>query len=209
MRAAVREETPRARAKREQIRNGARRLFLRHGFAQTTTEAIAAEAGVSKQTLYVYYPSKESLLRDVLQQVIDTVPAAQLDLPPARQEADGHGALRDALIRMGTAIVKAGMEPDYLALMRVIIAETPRLPQLGDLYRSTIPERGWQRIADTLKQAEAQGLAHIHDQDVAVRMFIGPLITYMLLDGLLADAPRMPGPAQIEAIVDTFLKAIV
>ena len=44
---------PRARAKKEQIRAGAQRLFLDKGFAATSTDAIAAEAGVSKQTLYV------------------------------------------------------------------------------------------------------------------------------------------------------------
>jgi AcrR family transcriptional regulator len=58
--------TPRARAKREQIRAGAQRVFLSRGFAATATDAIATAAGVSKQTLYVYSPSTEELFADVL-----------------------------------------------------------------------------------------------------------------------------------------------
>ncbi|MBD0354642.1 MAG: helix-turn-helix transcriptional regulator, partial [Rubrobacteraceae bacterium] len=55
---------PRARAKRDQILDGARRVFLRDGFAGASTDDIAAEAGVSKRTLYAYYPSKEDLFVD-------------------------------------------------------------------------------------------------------------------------------------------------
>jgi TetR/AcrR family transcriptional repressor of mexJK operon len=55
--AQPKELTPRARAKRDQIREGAQRVFLERGFAGTSTDAIASEAGVSKQTLYAYYAS--------------------------------------------------------------------------------------------------------------------------------------------------------
>src|SRR5438067_11941488 len=70
--------TPRARAKRDQIRAGAQRLFLERGFAGTSTDAIAATAGVSKQTLYAYYPSKEELLADVLRHLIHEHPRHRL-----------------------------------------------------------------------------------------------------------------------------------
>ena len=60
---------PRARAKRDQILAGARRVFLRDGFAAASTDAIAAEAKVSKRTLYVYYPSKEELFAGVMREL--------------------------------------------------------------------------------------------------------------------------------------------
>src|SRR5579884_539065 len=64
---AERTVTSRAQKKREQIRAAAQRLFLRHGFVGTSTDAIMAEAGVaSKETLYRYYPNKEELFADVL-----------------------------------------------------------------------------------------------------------------------------------------------
>ena len=56
------ELSPRAQAKRQQITDAARALFLAQGFARTSMDAITAEAGVSKQTLYSYFPSKNELL---------------------------------------------------------------------------------------------------------------------------------------------------
>src|SRR5215216_6010695 len=67
--ATTEELGPRARAKLDQILSGARRVFLRDGFAAASTDAIAAEARVSKRTLYVYYPSKEELFADVMRKL--------------------------------------------------------------------------------------------------------------------------------------------
>src|SRR5690348_12333024 len=60
------EESARARAKRKQIRAAAQRLFLELGYERASMDAIAREAGVSKQTLYHYYAAKEQLFVDVL-----------------------------------------------------------------------------------------------------------------------------------------------
>ena len=58
--------TERQVAKREQIATAARKLFLELGFAGTSMDAVSAEAGVSKQTLYTYFPAKVDLLGDIL-----------------------------------------------------------------------------------------------------------------------------------------------
>ncbi|MCG8349241.1 MAG: TetR/AcrR family transcriptional regulator, partial [Chloroflexales bacterium] len=79
--------------KREQIRNGARRLFLEQGFAGSSTDAIAAAAEVSKQTLYSYYPSKEELLADVLKQLVDDLPHGDLPLTVEALSIDDHETL--------------------------------------------------------------------------------------------------------------------
>ena len=72
------ERKPRAQAKREQILSGARKVFLREGFAATSTDVIAREAGVSKRTLYAYYPSKEELFGDVLRELTVENPQTQV-----------------------------------------------------------------------------------------------------------------------------------
>ena len=74
------ELTPRARAKRDQIRAGAQRLFLDRGLAGTSTDAIASEAGVSRQTLYVYYQNKEELFVDVMRHLIHENPENRLQV---------------------------------------------------------------------------------------------------------------------------------
>ncbi len=82
-------KTLRQQAKREQIRDAARALFLRNGYAGTSMDAVTAAAGISKETLYRYYETKADLFADVLGQLI-VRPATEGDSrarPPAPKSA--------------------------------------------------------------------------------------------------------------------------
>jgi TetR/AcrR family transcriptional regulator of autoinduction and epiphytic fitness len=201
--------SPRARAKRDQIRAAAARLFLARGFAGASTDALAAAAGVSKETLYRYYPSKEALLADVLAHLLADLPAA----PPgelAVEPAD-HPALRAMLLDLAQRIVGDLMQPDYLALVRMIVAEAPRFPGLAAAFRDSVPPRVFGSIAQALTRARAAGLVAATDIDAAARLFAGSLLTFVLLDGLwVGDGPpRPPAPERLAAIVDLYLTGIV
>ncbi len=203
------ELTPRARAKRDQIREGAQRVFLQRGFAGTSTDAIASEAGVSKQTLYVYYASKEELLVDVMRHLIHDNP--QNRIPTVDEVSLGtYEEVRRTLSLLARRLIADLMQPDYLALIRVVIAEIPRLPQLGPLFRSALPERVLATISAILESAQQGGVIEVADMEAASRMFVGALLTYAIYDGLLVgdEQPQPPAPERIEAVVDMFMKAI-
>ncbi len=102
------------------------------------------------------------------------------------------------------------MQPDYLRLVRVIISEAPRLPHLGDVFRSAVPGTINRRVRDILKKAQENDVVLIADTEAATRMFVGPLLTYIMADGLLSGEGRIPQPTtdRIEAIVDLYLQAI-
>lgn len=202
--------TPRARAKKEQIRTGAQKLFLDRGFAATSTDAIATEAGVSKQTLYVYYPSKEELLTDVLKHLIEDDPRGGSPLTIKQATPGSQDELRWAVDSLARKLISGLMDPEYVALVRVIIAETRRIPHLGRLFRSAVPERVLNNVAVLLEAARENGVIGAVDTDAASRAFVGPLLTYVLLDGLFVGdgPPRPPDPERIEAAVDLFMKSI-
>ncbi|MCJ8013454.1 TetR/AcrR family transcriptional regulator [Paenibacillus sp. KQZ6P-2] len=199
---------PRAKAKRDQIRKAAQQLFLEKGFVSSSMDAIAAEAGVSKQTLYSYYSGKEDLLIDVFRRIIHNFSQEfeVSNLTPCNREE-----LQEALIYLAQKIIACLMQTEYLALVRLIISETPKFPQLGILFRSTVPERIMQHVSLLLEQAKTQGVVKIDKEEAVTRMFVGPLITYVLLDGLFAaeSPPSRPNPKQIEEIVDLFMKTVV
>jgi TetR/AcrR family transcriptional regulator, mexJK operon transcriptional repressor len=201
---------PRGRAKRDQILAGARRVFLRDGFAAASTDAIAAEAKVSKRTLYVYYPSKEELFAGVMRGLTIENPQtraleAMEEMAPGSEEE-----LRWDLLELARKIVATMMQPDYLALLRTTIADTHRFPQLGGLFRATVPERAMRSFAVFIERGRERGVVGSHvDGETAARMFVGSLLTHAVLDGLLAEGPpRVPEQEKIEEIVELYMKAI-
>lgn len=204
------ERKPRARAKREQILSGAKTVFLREGFAATSTDVIAREAGVSKRTLYAYYPSKEELFSDVLRGLTIENPQTRV-LEAVRQvDPKSREELREMLVGLGEKIISTMMEPAYLALLRTIIADSHRFPKLSEIFRSTVPERGIKEGGAMMKRAQENGIAAEGDPEVMIRMFMGPLLSYAVVDGLFRPDgdPQPPTTEKIEQIVDLYLKAI-
>jgi len=207
---ASEEKGSRAWAKREQIVAGARLVFLRDGFAGASTDAIAAKAGVSKRTLYSYYPGKEELFADVLRRLTIDNPHTQVLAMVEETDPGDFGELREMLVGLAGRVASIMMDPDYLALLRIIIADTHRFPQLGEIYRSTVPERGFRIFLALMERVRARGIVDVPDAEVATRLFFGPLVTYALLDGLFkpGERPQPPAPEKIEHIVDMYMKAI-
>ena len=202
---------PRARAKRDQILSGARRVFMRDGFAAASTDAIAAEAKVSKRTLYVYYPSKVDLFVDVLRRLTIENPQTRALESMEGMSPENLEELRRDLLELARKIVTTMMQPDYLALLRTTIADIHRFPQLAGLFRATVPERALSSFAVFIERTRERGVIRADvNGEAAARMFVGPLLTYAVLDGLLiADGlPRRPEPGRIEEIVDMYVKAI-
>jgi TetR/AcrR family transcriptional repressor of mexJK operon len=201
---------PRARAKRDQILAGARRVFLRDGYAAASTDAIAAEAKVSKRTLYVYYPSKEELFAGVMRELTIENPQTRALESIEEMSPGSEEELRWDLLELAQKIIATMMQPDYLALLRTTIADTHRFPQLGGIFRSTVPERAMSSFAVFIEKGRERGVVGPDvDGDTAARMFVGPLLTYTVLNGLFAEGPpRPPAQEKIEEIVELYMKAI-
>lgn len=121
---------PVAPAKPEQIRRAALKVFLEHGYANTSIDMILAEAVVSRQTLYRYFKGKEPLFLAVVADILNEVLAAITD---AMREADLEHSddLETDLVQVGRAWMRIMLQPDVLALRRLVIGEAARLPHLA------------------------------------------------------------------------------
>src|SRR5690349_3340811 len=108
---------------REQLRAAAQRLFLQQGYLATSTDAILTEAGIaSKETLYRHYASKEELFADVLRHITLEQPrfAEQLAQLPPPQDLP---SLRQALSMIARELLALMLQPDYQALVRMVMSE--------------------------------------------------------------------------------------
>ncbi|KAB8180025.1 TetR/AcrR family transcriptional regulator [Microbispora catharanthi] len=189
-----------------QIRAAARTLFLRHGYAKVSTAALAREAGVSKETIYTRYPSKEAVLADVLEHLIATTEEPERAAPAMASRADLESALRAFARRLLNGL----MDRDYMELARIVIAETPRLPHVGETFRHAVPDRALAHARALLTAARDAGLIGGLDLDSAALMLVSPLVTHALLHVLLVapSAGVPPEDLDVDAHVALFLRAV-
>jgi len=193
----------REQAKRDAIHAAAERLFLHAGFEGASMDAIALEARVSKQTLYRYYQNKETLFVAVLSQLalhhLSESPWLSLRNTPM----DSLPTLERTLTMWAQEMIQQLMQPTYLGLLRLLIAELPRFPQLSALFTRAIPQQGGAFLQDLLTSACEHGIIETDDLALSLRLLVGPLLTYVLGSGLLAPEgrPQAPSPEQVAALV--------
>jgi TetR/AcrR family transcriptional regulator, mexJK operon transcriptional repressor len=124
--------------KREEIARAALMLFARDGYERTSVDAIAAEAGVSKRTVYSHYGDKESLFLAVVQDTYSLMRLrfAQImsQLPSDVTESGDPEKSLVSLIR--GAVADVSHTPERANLLRAVIAEMPRFPRLAELWQS-------------------------------------------------------------------------
>ena len=189
-------------AKREQIATAGRRLFLAHGFAGTSIDAVTAEAGVSKQTLYTYFPTKVDLLQEILTRELTGIQADASAMPTLGSVAD----LRDVLLQFAHRFTGSLFHPDTIAVIRLVMGEAFRIPEVRETVRDAVPVRALLGVAAIVGRADELGLISAPDADLAARMLLGPIMTYVAIDGFLqTEGLNPPTAAKLERIVDYFL----
>lgn len=151
--------------KYDQVLEGARAVFLRDGFDGASVDDIAAEAGVSKATLYSYFPDKRILFAEVAKaecqrQADETEALVGTCAPP-------EIVLPIAARRIGEYFVSEFGRSTF----RICVAESDRFPELGQEFYDTGPGLLRERIAQYLRGAVARGELCIDDIYLAADQF--------------------------------------
>ena len=205
--APLRVPRPSTRAKQARVIAAARRLFLERGYVGTSMDAVALQAGIAKQTLYAYYPSKAELFAAVLRDLTVERSGQPVQLPPELATPRDRATLRRALRHRVARVAAAMFQPEFVALLRVLVAEVPRAPDLGDLFRRVVPDRTLGVVAGVLRAGAATGLARQADPDTAATLLIGALVLRVVRDALLVPpgVAVPPRPDELDQVVDHFL----
>jgi TetR/AcrR family transcriptional regulator, mexJK operon transcriptional repressor len=201
-------QNTRTQQTRERLRAAAHRLFLQQGYLATSIDAILAEAGISsKETLYRHYANKEALFVDVLSHLTMEQPgfSEKLAALPAPRNLP---SLRLALTLLSREILSMMSQPGYLPLVRMIIAEAPRFPQLGTLFFSTVTQRGLAILTALLQAAREQRFIADIDFDAVTHMLLGGLLTYVILSLVLGEEAQPPAFDRADAVVEVIMRAL-
>jgi TetR/AcrR family transcriptional regulator, mexJK operon transcriptional repressor len=190
-------------AKRAQILAGAATIFMREGFAATSMEQIAKEAGVSKGTLYNHFASKQALFSTIIESECAKIQEQVFDL------TEMAGEPKAVLMKVGISFLSSVLDPHAMSLYRNMIAESQRFPELGHLFMQSGPNAGSRTLGKYLRRMTNEGLLSIQDEVRAAHQFIALCDAGMVNHAhLLADKPTTQYlRAHVASAVHVFLKA--
>ena len=165
----------RKEARPAELMAAALELFVEKGFAGTRLEDVAARAGVSKGTLYLYFDSKEALFKAVIQEGI----------VPILEEGAGlvdsfEGSTADLLRALiGEWWQRIG-NTHLAGVSKLMIAEAGNFPELATYYHDTVIVRGRDLMRRTLQRGIASGEFRAVDVETAIDVIFAPLLMMVI-----------------------------
>ncbi|MFV0383329.1 TetR/AcrR family transcriptional regulator [Paracoccus sp. (in: a-proteobacteria)] len=149
-----------------QVRDGAWRVFVRDGFAGASVDDIASAAGVSKATLYAYFPDKRLMFEEVVRAEMDRVRDHPLDNVPQGLPAT------DAIPRLTLAVASWLTAERRSQLARLIVGEAVRFPSIATTYHDLFAKALADEVRERLDHFVARGELDIPDTALAAEQLI-------------------------------------
>jgi TetR/AcrR family transcriptional repressor of mexJK operon len=198
---------PKDMEKRAAILAAAKALFIRNAFAGTSMDAVAADAGVSKLTVYSHLGDKDNLFREVIRSRVQDL------LPENIYEYDSRFTIEEILQKVANAHMRVDCEKDSVGTFRAILSDCRQgNPRYGKLVWEEGPARTHRLMEKLLQSAVDDGILEITCVKTASVQFISLIKGDLMLRRLCAcDECPVTAAAEIEAMalagVATFLRA--
>lgn len=187
-------------AKEKAILAAALKVFSNSGYSGASMDVVAAEAGLSKPTLYQYFDSKEQLFTAMMLQKRDDMLQSFADGAP--------GSMVEQLHSFAWHYADTVMRPDLLALARLIIGEVQRFPEIGRAYQAAGPERMLAGMMDYLSARKAEGRLDFDDAEMAAEDLWG-LILSAPRNRALHDPENMASRADLHRFITNGLRVFL
>ena len=185
----MKEKTPkfkrRAEARPDEVLDAALELFLEGGFAATKVEDVAKRAGLSKGSVYLYFPSKDALLEGIVKRAIAPLAAATFE-QLAGFEGDPRVALRMVIGRLSEAM----RDPRRIAIPAMIMREATQFPQVAEMYKREVLGLAIPAVTALLQRGMDQGYLRQLDAELTVRSIVGPIGAHLMLAAIFGIMPK-------------------
>lgn len=194
---------PKDLGKRAAILDAAKRMFTAHGFERVSMDQIAAEAGVSKLTVYSHFGDKETLFSAAI------TAKCEEQLSNGLFAVDTASSLREQLLGIGRAFVALINSEEALAIHRVVTTQPPPA-KLGQLFWEAGPRRVQEAFESFLRDEISAGALDVPDVHRAAAQFFCLLkgeMHMLLLCGCRDAVDAAEVEAHVQATVDMFLRA--
>ncbi len=182
--------------------DAAQRLFAEHGFERTTMDMLVAAVGGSKATLYKHFPSKDSLVAGLMQDVADVVNR------PAPMIVADDAPLVAALTAFGESALRGVVSRQAIAILRLCLGEYSRFPELSAVVWEHGPAVTYANFRDFLEQRRADGELLVDDAQLAAEQFIAGIVGHLQLKVAMGIA-EPPDEAEIARRVASAVEAFL
>ena len=194
--------------KRAAILDAATEAFLKDGYLGTNVDTIAVRSGVSKQTVYKHFGSKEALFVEIVVNMTGEAGDMVLGDDPDPVDRDGLARhLRAYADKQLTAV----LTPRLMQLRRLVIGEVSRFPELAQVLYERGPQRALAHLAAMFERLAARGLLTLDDPSVAASHFNWLIMADPLNRAMLLGDASVPAAADLRrhaaAAVRVFLAA--
>lgn len=144
----------------EQVLEGARDVFLREGFEGASVDEIAKQAGVSKATLYSYFPDKKLLFMEVAKA------ECQRQADDATSTVDMTGPPDVVLFSTASRMVRFFLSRFGHQVYRICVAESERFPDIGREFYASGPELGQRILSEYIRGSVERGYLNVPEEDI-------------------------------------------
>ncbi|MDD5249231.1 MAG: TetR/AcrR family transcriptional regulator [Rhodocyclaceae bacterium] len=198
------------RRRRKEARPGelvaaALEVFVEKGFAAARLDDVAARAGVSKGTVYLYFDSKEALFKAVIEAgMTPAIEAAEaLAKETGRPAAELLRRFVDGWWRMVGATALGG-------LPKLLVAEAGNFPDIARWFHDAMIRRAQKAMARIIEAGIARGEFRAVEPDLAARIFFAPMFSYLIWQRSFGDAMcELPPPERFfAAAVDLLIHGL-
>lgn len=165
-----------SRARRKEARPGeilaaAAEIFASRGFAAATLDEVAARAGVSKGTVYLYYENKEALFKEVVREKI----GPEID-QMAHMVAGYSGSYSVLLATMFTQVAALVGRKEIAAIPKMVIAEAGNFPDLAQFYLDNVIKRAMSILGGVIERGIETGEFREVDVPHSVKVLMAPFL---------------------------------
>ena len=194
----------RAGARPDEILDAALAVFTEKGFDAARVDDIAARAGLSKGAIYLYFDSKEALLRGLIER--EVAPAAQRLRTLAESGGDDPKATLRLLVTVATQLLN---DARMFATPKLVLSVAPRFREIAEFYRKRVIDEAIGAIATLHKKGVASGVFRTADPDTVARMVMGPLLIHAMRKHVLGAKDKTSPLARAEAHLDLLFEGLV
>ncbi len=193
----------RSQARPDEILDAALAVFTERGFDAARVDDIASRAGISKGAVYLYFDSKEALLRGLIER--EVAPAAHRLKALADAGGEDPKATLTLLITVATQLLN---DARMFATPKLVLSVAPRFAEIAQFYRKRVIDEALGAIASLHRRGVETGVFKDVDSDIVARMVMGPILVHAMRKHVLGATDGASPEARAKAHLEILFEGL-